>query len=78
MANENDGGYDREWSKFANGETAKRRPCVYNPDGEKVQPDYSDKWALKTFMADPYNPPVERSQSARGGNLPPEIYAKHK
>ena len=80
MANENDsaGGYDREWSKFANGETAKRRPAVYNPDGERARGEYGDAWANDVFFRDPYNPPKERSQTNRGGELPPSIYKAHR
>jgi len=37
------------WDRFGGGILAKRRPAVYNPDGESPQPEMADAWADKAF-----------------------------
>jgi len=41
------GGGDKDWDKFGNGITARRRPAI--TIGGKSQPDYGDDWADKAF-----------------------------
>jgi len=50
MATDNDfaGGADMEWSRFANGITAKRRQLAYNPDAGH-RGDFGDDWANRAF-----------------------------
>jgi hypothetical protein len=81
MANNNDfaGGGDRDWDRFANGASARRRPAVYCQDNERPQRNYGDAYAQATFGANPFGPPVgKQDQKNRMGSLPPEIYAKHR
>jgi len=39
------GGGDMEWSRFANGETARRRRVVDCGETAPMRPEYSDDWA---------------------------------
>jgi hypothetical protein len=39
----------KDLDSFCGGLTSARKPAVYNPDGERPQPDYGDEWANKTF-----------------------------
>jgi len=48
MADDFAGGGDMDWSKFSNGETAKRRQLVYNPDAAH-RGDFGDEWAGRAF-----------------------------
>jgi hypothetical protein len=40
---------DKDLDRFCGGITAPRKPAVYNPDGERPQPEYGDEWANKAF-----------------------------
>jgi hypothetical protein len=40
---------DKDLDRFCGGITAPRKPAVYNPDGERPQPHYSDSWADVSF-----------------------------
>ena len=39
----------KNWDEFGGGILAPRKPAVYNPDGEKVQPEMGDKWQDENF-----------------------------
>jgi len=44
-----DGGGQGNWDRFGGGILAPRKPAVYNPDGEKPQPEMADDFADKAF-----------------------------